>query len=108
MHEDYMKIDAEEASERLKIDQSIVKMLIKKFLDSDLLEKAEKAFEEANIEEARLAVHSIKGSAANVGVTGLSKLALEMETKIKENEYLDFEALNIMKKVWNDLKEESL
>lgn len=104
MNEEYKKIDIGEASERLHLDKSIIEGLTKKFLNSDAVEKAENAFNESNIEDARLAIHSIKGTAANIGAFGLSKLALEIETKIKENEYLDFELLNIMKEVWTELK----
>lgn len=104
MNKDYRKIDIEEASERLHMDADFIGKLIKRFLDSDMLENAEKAFTEANTEEARLEIHSIKGTAANVGLAGLSELALDIETKIKEDGYLDFELLNLMKAIWNELK----
>ncbi|MDR1759175.1 MAG: Hpt domain-containing protein [Fibrobacter sp.] len=104
MSEDYRKIDMAEAAGRLHLDKAIIERLMKKFLDSDVMEKAEKAFGESNVEEARLAIHSIKGTAANLGATGLSKLALDIETKIKENGTLDSDLLKLMKEIWSELK----
>ncbi len=104
MNEDYKKVDIAEAAERLHLDRAIVGNLMKKFLNSDAVDKAEAAFNASDTGAARLAIHSIKGTAANVGAVGLSKLALEIETKIKENGTLDFELLNLMKDIWNELK----
>ena len=104
MNEDYEKIDIKDARERLQIDEISIKKLITMFLDSDMLEKAEEAFTKANVDEAKMAIHSIKGTAANVGIVGLSDLASKIELKIKENEYLDFELLSMMKEIWQKLK----
>jgi len=105
--EEYKKVDVEEAMERLHMDRSFIERLMKKFLDSDILEKTEKAFSENNVEEAKLQIHSIKGTSANVGLIGLHKLALEIEAKIKENEVLDDKLLSLMRSIWNELKNAS-
>lgn len=57
-----------------------------------------------DIEASRIAIHSIKGAAANIGLTGISKLALEIENKIKENQYLDTEMLGLMRTIWEELQ----
>jgi len=105
MNEEYRKVEIEEAAERLGMGEDFIKKLIVKFLESDMLEKAKKAFNECNVTEAKIAIHTIKGAAANVGLTGLSKLALDIEMPIKEKGYLDVDLFNLMKKVWGELGE---
>ena len=102
--DNYKEINIKETVDRLHTTEETVKDMIKKTLEDNLLEQAKKAFSNGNIEEAKTAIHSIKGTAATVGLNGLSRLALEIELKIKENAYLDFEMLNIMEKIWNELK----
>ena len=104
MKAEYKEINIEGTVERLHTTEEMVKKLIKMSLESDMLEQAEKAFANGTLEEAQRAIHTIKGTAANTGLDGLSKLALEIETKIKENEFLDLELLDVMKTVWAELK----
>lgn len=106
MKEVYKEININETIERLHTTEEMVNKLIKMTLESDMLEKTEQAFSSGNLEDARREIHNIKGTAANSGLTGLSKLALEIETKIKENNYLDLELLEIMKEVWGELKDQ--
>ena len=106
MKKKYKKIDVREAAERLYKEPAEMKNLIKEFLNDDILEKAEKAFAENNLEEARLEMHTIRGAATNIGLPGLGKLAFKIEKKIKEDEYLDFKLLKLMRKIWDELKDE--
>jgi len=105
MNEEYRKVEIEEASERLGMGNDFIERLIKKFLESDMLDNASQAFASANVADAKIAIHTIKGAAANIGLTGLSKLALDIETPIKEREYLDLDLFNLMKRVWGELME---
>jgi len=105
MKENYLDVSIQEAIDRLHSNEDMMTRLIKMTLNGDMLIQAEQAFADANMEVAQRAIHTIKGTAANVGLSGLSRLALEIETKIKTEAYLDFEALNVMKEVWADLKD---
>lgn len=104
MKEKYMEVDIEGTVERLKIAESMIKNLIKMTLTGDMLENAKSSFANNNLEDAKRTIHTIKGTAANVGLNGLSNLALEIEIKLKDDEYFDFELLRVMEEVWNDLK----
>lgn len=104
MKDEYLVIDVAGTVERLHTNEEMVNKLIKMTLDSNMLEDAIKAFSEGNLEEAQRAIHTIKGTAANSALAGLSALALEIELKIKEDSYLDHEALEVMKQVWAELK----
>ena len=101
----YNEVNLEEAITRLGLSEDFLNRLIKKFFESDILSSAEEAFKKRKLEEARLHIHSIKGTSANLGFIGLHKLALDIETKIKEQQYLDAEAFELMKKIWAELKE---
>lgn len=104
MKEKYMEIDIQGTIERLHMDENIIKNLIKMTLNGDMLDNLKNSFNNNNLEEAKHSIHTIKGTAANVGLTGLSNLALEIELKLKDNEYFDFELLNILDEVWHELK----
>ena len=101
MNNKYNEIEIEGAIKRLGVNKEFLVKLINKFLKGEMLEKLEKSFKESNIEEAKIVIHSIKGTSANIGLTGLSNLALDMEEKIKEG-YLDLEMLETMKNLWNE------
>jgi len=104
MNEQYMVIDIAGTIERLHLPEAMIQNLIKKTLDSDMLENANQAFLAGDLAQAQQAIHTIKGTAANVGLAGLSQLALEIELKIKENQYLDFTLFKVMQEVWSTLK----
>ena len=75
MEEKYKKIDVQEAAKRLYMNDIEIEELIKKFLNSGMLEKVVKAFESNNIEEAELEIHTIKGAAANIGVVRIERIS---------------------------------
>jgi len=102
--EEYIKVDLDSAEKRLGMNKDFLINLINKLLNGDMLDKAEVAFNENNLEEAKLHIHSIKGATASVGLDGLHELALHIETRIKEESYLDFEKLKIMREIWEELK----
>lgn len=104
MKEKYMEVDIQGTSERLHMGVDMINNLIKMSLNGDMLENALASFENRNIEDAKRAIHTIKGTAANVGLIGLSNLALEIELKLKEEEYFDFELLKVLEEVWKELK----
>lgn len=104
MKENYMEMDIQGTVERLHIDEKMINTLIKMTLNGDMLDNAKSSYASNNLEDAKRAIHTIKGTAANVGLNGLSNLALEMELKLKENEDFDFELLGILEEVWKELK----
>lgn len=102
--EQYYEVNIEEAITRLGLSRDFIDKLIKKFFESDMLTKADEAFAAKDLEEAKLQIHSIKGTSANLGFIGLHKLALDIETKMKEQQYFDTESFELMKKIWTELK----
>lgn len=67
--EEYEKVDLEEAINRLHLSEDFLRRLINKFLNGDMMDKAEESFANKDLEEARIAIHSIKGASANIGLT---------------------------------------
>jgi len=106
MEEKYTKTDIPEAVDRLGINEDIIKSIIKKVLDGNELDLAEKAFQEGDLAESKLHIHTIKGAGKNLGLTGLAQLALDIETKIIEDSFLDMELLKQMRTIWEELKSE--
>lgn len=99
---EYTKVDLQSTAKRLGLSEDILKTLVKSFLESDMFIKAEEAFNKHDIEAAKIAIHSIKGTSINLGLVGMNKLALDIETKIKEQSYLDFDLLNLLREVWEN------
>ena len=76
MKEEYSQVNIEEAAERLQLDKVFIEELMKKFLDGNALENAEKAFAEGNLEEAKNAVHLIKGTSSNLGAVRIKQAGI--------------------------------
>ena len=102
--EEYKKVNFDEAVARLGLSKEFLNKLINKFFDGDLLQKTEDSFNAKDMEGAKLNIHTIKGTGANLGFVGLYELALNIEIKMKE-EQLDFEQFELLKQVWVELKE---
>jgi len=101
---EYTKVDLQNATKRLGLNEQILKSLVKSFLESDMFIKAEEAFNKHDLEAAKIAIHSIKGTSINLGLVGMNKLAIDIETKIKEESYLDFDLLSLLKEVWKNIE----
>lgn len=50
---------------------------------------AERCLAEGDLEKLKYTVHTIKGSSANLGLTGLSQLCADMEKQIKQGETVE-------------------
>ncbi|MEW6712130.1 MAG: Hpt domain-containing protein, partial [Candidatus Riflebacteria bacterium] len=79
----------------------------------ELFEKIGRAISDKNLDEARIFVHSLKGSAANVGAEKLSNQARKFEMKIKEGRSFNFkdeidQLISLFKELLNELKKQQL
>lgn len=78
-------LDWKEAIARVLNKRDLYVKLLAKFIETerDTAGKVEQALKCGKQEEARQMVHSIKGSAANLGAKALAASALELEMAIK-------------------------
>lgn len=65
--------------------------ILVRFEDASTVERAVDAIRAADVETATLHLHSLKGSAANLGARQLSRLAAELEVEVRSGK--TFEAL---------------
>ncbi|MFZ5949447.1 MAG: ATP-binding protein, partial [Candidatus Rifleibacteriota bacterium] len=98
----------EQVLERLMNNSRLVKTLLNSFVKEtpELFEKISRAVADENLDEARTFVHSLKGSAANVGAEKLSNQARKFEMKIKENQpFNSIHEIDHLKRLFAELLE---
>jgi len=83
--------DKEAIFQRLSNDKPLIEKIIKAFINdiNTLLQELSISMHQNNMQRCRLHLHSIKGSASNIGANNLTKLAVDIENSLKENT-LDF------------------
>lgn len=61
-------------------------VVLESFLDRSRIHmgNAERCLAEGDLEKLKFTVHSLKGSSANIGLTGLSQLCASLEKQIKQ------------------------
>lgn len=80
---DIILIDIEDGLKRVVNNRKLYAKLLVKFKDDTNLKKLEDALAGGDLEEAKTAVHTLKGLAANLSLIELHKQSLEMENQIK-------------------------
>lgn len=80
----YEFIDEEDVLKRLMGNVGLFKKLFKKYIDSnrDIEARIRSLLEEKNYADARLAVHTVKGTSANLGVTKMWEKSAALEKAI--------------------------
>jgi len=99
-------LNYEQVLERLMNNSRLVKTLLNSFVKEtpELFEKIGRAVADGNLDEARTFVHSLKGSAANVGAGKLSNQARKFEVKIIENQtFSPGNEIDQLKKLFDEL-----
>lgn len=76
-------IDAESAVKRLMGKEHIFKKYLLRFLDDENYDNLLTALEENNLQEAFRAVHTLKGTASNVGVISVYEIADPLTEKLR-------------------------
>ncbi len=76
-------INVEEMLIRLGGDVDVYKMLLKSFLDNQYVADLENALKENDYNKAKIAIHTLKGVAANLSLQELNRLCIDIEQKIK-------------------------
>ena len=103
LQEAYNVMEIEEASKRLGMPEEIVIKIAKKFLMGDTLAALKLALTENNQEGCKRHLHTVKGAAANVGLTGLSQFAAIHEENIKKNVPFTKAHLAILEGLWEEV-----
>lgn len=77
----------EKIKEDLKLPDEIILKLIEKFILStqENLDKIEELIKSKNIEEIKILIHNIKGSAGTLRLKEISTIATQIESEIQEN-----------------------
>ena len=83
-------INADDALSRIGGSVSLYKRLLGRFIDGNHYDKLEQTLQEGNMEEGALQVHSLKGVSANLSLTKISALTVQMEQLLKDG--ADFSA----------------
>lgn len=92
-------IDYEKGLERFLGDEELYGEVLKSFLNMDVLERSERAFNEENFEELFSCIHEVKGASGNADMTELYKISCELvellrsgvsDEKAVERAYLSF------------------
>ena len=78
-------IDLNDAVSRIGGNFALYKRLLGRFLEGNHYEEIERALQGGDSEEAARQVHSLKGVSANLSLTKIRSISVELEQLIKEN-----------------------
>jgi len=98
MAENVVYINTEEGLSRLRNNTGLFAKLLRKFLDDTNLKQLEDTVRDGDIENAKIAVHTLKGIAANLSLTELCEQCLKIETLLKAGS-VEFEQLDKIRTV---------
>jgi HPt (histidine-containing phosphotransfer) domain-containing protein len=98
-------INIEDGLKRLMNNTGLYAKLLAKFKDDTRLNELDAALTAADMEKAKIAVHTLKGLAANLSLTELHKQSIEIEAQIKAGN-VNPEQINIVKNVYTKTLEE--
>jgi two-component system sensor histidine kinase/response regulator len=81
-------IDREQALKRVRGNQAVLEKILLSFHDNqkETCEQVESLLAAGNVQDAIMALHTLKGSAANIGATMLATLAATAETSCREGD----------------------
>jgi HPt (histidine-containing phosphotransfer) domain-containing protein len=102
--EKYKVVDLESAMFRLELSNETLTRLNRKFLSGSLIKQLDEAFFKDDFEGCRLHLHTLKGSAANLGMSGLSLFAATLEAKLKNGEPITRKDMKDLMVLWQELK----
>ena len=105
MADEIVYVDIADGAKRIMNNTQLYIKLLTKFKNGNNLDDIEAAFAARDMENAKNAVHTIKGVAANLSLKELYKESLELETQIK-NGILDQTQLETLKTVFSVTLEE--
>jgi len=78
-------IDQDDALSRIGGNMSLYKRLLGRFVEGNHYEELEKALQSGDMEEATRQAHSLKGVSANLSLTKIRSLSIELEQLLKDN-----------------------
>ncbi len=84
-------VDYEAAVARLAGNEALYCELLKMFFEEDLLGRLNGALKAADMHAAVLNAHSLKGTAANLGLNGLSSAAAKVEQALRIGSHAEAE-----------------
>jgi len=99
MADDVIYVNTEDGLKRLMNNTKVYIKVLGKFKDDDSFKIFETAMAEGDMEKAKVAVHTLKGLAANLSLTELAKQALELELQMKGG-YVDLNQATTVKNVY--------
>ena len=82
--------DLDDALARIGGNMSLYKRLLGRFIEGNHFEDLERALQSGDTEEAARQAHSLKGVSANLSLTKIRSLSVELEQLLKDNaDYTD-------------------
>ena len=100
MADDIIYINAEEGVKRVMNNSKLYVKLLVKFIDDPSFNSLESAVSAGDMENAKAMSHTLKGLAANLSLTELTKQSLELESQIKDGN-LNSEQMTLVKNVYH-------
>jgi len=102
---DLKLIDVQDALKRVMNNEKLYAKLLTKFKGDNNLKELEDSLALGDLENAKSAVHTLKGLAANLSLVELHKQCLEMENQIKSNQ-INPNQIDEVKKIFSVTLEE--
>ena len=78
-------LDLDDALSRIGGNMSLYKRLLGRFIEGNHYEELENALQSGDREEAARQAHSLKGVSANLSLTKIRSLSVELEQLLKDN-----------------------
>lgn len=103
---DIYGIDIDKALDRVADDEEILFKILKRFAASqkDAMQKIDKMYKDGNLDEFKMAVHTLKGLSGNIEATSVYEALKKLENSTKE-EGADSEAIiSLMQEIDEELK----
>ncbi|MCL2243539.1 MAG: Hpt domain-containing protein [Treponema sp.] len=100
MADNIVYINTEEGVKRVMNNVKLYAKLLTKFKDDPSFNDLEAAMAEGDMEKVKVSSHTLKGLAANLALTELSKQSLELESQIK-NGKLNPKQITFVKNVYH-------
>lgn len=100
-------LDIAEAMERLGHNQKLYLKLLSSFAarQSNLINHVSRALDDGQFEEARVALHTAKGSSANISAVRFSEVAARYESAVIQEHESKFQPLTVeLSEAWSELE----
>ena len=78
-------LDLDDALARIGGNMSLYKRLLGRFIEGNHYDELEQALQSGDMEEAARQAHSLKGVSANLSLTKIRAISVELEQLIKDN-----------------------